>query len=140
MERRLWPDDNKCECTCNKPSLMHLPCSHVLACCAKGSIESEYFVSPYYRKKAVQSTWSRELLGWRAMKDFMKLPKNHSFWIPDPNNKVDTMGRCKTWRIRNNMDDRRSTSPQGLPGMWRSTCEGAVQTIFGRHSGVKREG
>ena len=92
MKCRLWLTDNKYECTCNKPSLMHLSCSHVLAYCAKGSVESEYFVSLYYRKEVVQSTWCHELLGWRAVKDFMKLLENGLYWIPDPNSKVNTKG------------------------------------------------
>ena len=92
MECRLWPAENMCECTCNKPSLMHLFCSHVLAYYLKGNIESEYFVSPYYCKEAVESTWCGELLGWRAVMDFTKPPQNSLSWIPDPNSKVDTKG------------------------------------------------
>jgi hypothetical protein len=42
MECQLWPENNKCKCTCNKPELLHIPCSHVYAAREKAGIEGTY--------------------------------------------------------------------------------------------------
>ena len=44
----VWPT---CECTCNKPKLLHLPCSHVLAACRQLGMDAISFVSPYFLKE-----------------------------------------------------------------------------------------
>ena len=43
-----WPTY---EWTCNKPKLLHLPCSHVLAACGQLGMDAISFVSPYYLKE-----------------------------------------------------------------------------------------
>jgi hypothetical protein len=104
MECQLWPETNKCECTCNRLMLLLIPCSHVYAARGKDGIEGTY-VSSYYLKEAVQATWSGELRGWRALADFTKAPQNGPDWIPDPETKIKHPGRRQSRRIRNNMDD-----------------------------------
>ena len=63
----VWPT---CECTCNKPKLLHLPCSHVLAACGQLGMDAISFVSPYVLKESVLNTWTGELLGFRSMGNF----------------------------------------------------------------------
>ena len=87
MECQLWQESNKYECSCNKPKLLHLPCSHVYAARGKARIEGTY-VSPYYLKEKALATWSGELRGWRALADFTKPPPNEPDWIPNPNTKI----------------------------------------------------
>ena len=103
MECQLWPETNQCVCTCNKPELLHIPCSHVYAAREKAGIEGTY-VSPYYLKEAVLATWSGELHGWRALADFTRPPVNGPDWIPDPDTKIIHRGRRKSRRIRNDID------------------------------------
>jgi hypothetical protein len=62
MECQLWPSENKCTCTCNKPKYYHYPCSHVLAAVGKAKVPMT-FVSPYFRKEVVLNTWCGELRG-----------------------------------------------------------------------------
>ncbi|XP_071685215.1 uncharacterized protein [Lolium perenne] len=62
-----WPT---CECTCNKPKLLHLPCSHVLVVCGVLGMSEISFVSPYYLKEAVLNTWTGELEGFWSMGNF----------------------------------------------------------------------
>jgi len=62
MECQFWPETNTCVCSCNKPKLLHMPCSHVYAARGKAGISGTY-VSPYYLKEAVMATWSGELRG-----------------------------------------------------------------------------
>ena len=53
IENEVWPT---CECTCNKPKLLHLPCSHVLATCRQLRMDAISFMSPYFLKESVLST------------------------------------------------------------------------------------
>ena len=62
MECQFWPETNICVCSCNKPKLLHMPCSHVYVARGKAGISGMY-VSPYYLKEAVMATWSSELYG-----------------------------------------------------------------------------
>ena len=64
MECQLWPETNTCVCSCNKPKLLHIPCSHVYAAHGKAGIAGTY-VSPYFLKEVVTATWSGELRGCR---------------------------------------------------------------------------
>jgi hypothetical protein len=50
-----------CECTCNKPKLLHLPCSYVLAAYGMLQMDPMSFVSPYYGSMAVVYTWTGEI-------------------------------------------------------------------------------
>jgi len=75
----------------------------VYAARGKEGIEGTY-VSSYYLKEAVLTTWSGELRGWRALADFTKPPANGPDWIPDPDTKIIHRGRRKRRRIRNDMD------------------------------------
>jgi len=38
MECQFWPETNTCVCSCNKPKLLHMPCSHVYAARGKAGI------------------------------------------------------------------------------------------------------
>ena len=103
MECQLWPETNTCVCFCNKPKLLHLPCSYVYAARGEVGIAGTY-VSPYYLKEAVIATWSGELRGWRALADFTKPPPNGADWIPDPETKIIHRGRWKSRGHRGHRD------------------------------------
>ncbi|WVZ95573.1 hypothetical protein U9M48_041317, partial [Paspalum notatum var. saurae] len=51
-------------CSCFKPQLLHLPCSHVLAACREVSVDPTTFVSAYYKKETIAATWKQELYGY----------------------------------------------------------------------------
>jgi hypothetical protein len=46
-------------CTCMTPTLLHLPCSHVItACCMRCVLhEGSNYISPYYSLPAEEKTW-----------------------------------------------------------------------------------
>ncbi|XP_021761562.1 uncharacterized protein LOC110726393 [Chenopodium quinoa] len=44
-------------CTCKKPMIFHLPCSHVLAMCLKYSISKEPWVDSFLRSEAYANTY-----------------------------------------------------------------------------------
>ena len=90
---------------CNKPHLHHLPCSHVVASCAKAGVDSKLFVSEYFKKDVWAATWSGELRGWRAVHEFTRPPVGLANWVPDVDLLVTNKGRRRTHRIKNSMDE-----------------------------------
>ena len=103
-----WPT---CECTCNKPKLLHLPCSHVLAACGMLGMEHISFVSPYYIKEAVLNTWTGELHGFRSTGNFNTVDPADRRYIPDPSLLRTGRGRRQSRRIRNDMDESEAGGP-----------------------------
>ena len=100
-----------CECTCNKPKLLHLPCSHVLAVCGQLKMAATSFVSPYYLKDAVLNTWTGEMYGFRAVSNFNKVSNEEREYIPDPDRMRTSRGRRQSARIRNDMDESEAGGP-----------------------------
>jgi hypothetical protein len=124
-----WPT---CECTCNKPKLLHLPCSHVLAVCGVLGMSEISFVSPYYLKEAVLNTWTGELEGFRSMGNFNTVNPGERRYIPNPTLLRTAIGRRPSQRIRNDMDESEAGGPTrqcflcNQFGHWDSNC-----TTFG---------
>ena len=94
-----------CECTCNKPRLLHLPCSHVLAVCGQMGMNPISFVSPYYMKEAVVETWTWEMTGFRVVGNFNKVNPGERQYVPNPALMRTSIRRRKSRRIRNDMDE-----------------------------------
>ena len=103
-----WPT---CECTCNKPKLLHLPCSHVLAACGQLGMDAISFVSPYYLKESVLSTWTGEMQGFRPLGNFNTVIPGQRRYIPDPGQMRTGRGRRQSKRIRNDMDESEAGGP-----------------------------
>jgi len=53
----------KAFCSCMKPKLLYLPCSHLIAACAEFGLQPGVFVSPYFSKEVAVSTWGHEVYG-----------------------------------------------------------------------------
>jgi hypothetical protein len=100
-----------CECTCNKPKLFQLPCSHVLAACGVLQIDPMSFVSPYYGSMVVVYTWTSEMHGYRAIGNFNTVDRAERKYIPDPSLKRTNRCRRQCRRIRNNMDESEAGGP-----------------------------
>ena len=100
-----------CECTCNKPRLLHLPCSHVLAACGQLQMNTTSFVSQYYLKQSVLNTWTGEMVGFRVDGNFNTVNPNERQYIPDPNLLRTSRGRRQCRRIRNDMDESEAGGP-----------------------------
>jgi hypothetical protein len=103
-----WPT---CDCTCNKPKLLHLPCSHVLAACGQLGMDAISFVSPYFLKESVLNTWTGEMMGFRAMGNFNTVNPAERQYIPDPALMRTATGRRPCRRIRNDMDEAEAGGP-----------------------------
>ena len=63
--------DGRAECTCNKPMLLHVPCSHVLASLAQVRVSGGGYISTFYLKENEVQTWTREFFwihgSWRLL-------------------------------------------------------------------------
>src|SRR5207244_2178831 len=63
VQECLLREDGSAACTCHKPKLLHLPCSHVIAVCVESKVQPRSFVSPCFTKEAVASIWEHEIYG-----------------------------------------------------------------------------
>ena len=90
-------------CSCRKPSLLHLPCSHLIAACSVAALQPSAFVSPYFTKDAAVVTWSQEVYSVEILGPFTE-DRHQKMYIPDEATKRGK-GRRQTRRIRNGMDE-----------------------------------
>src|SRR5438105_13057529 len=104
VQECLLRADGTAACTCHKPKLLHLPCSHVIAACVESRVQPTSFVSPYFTKEAVASTWEHEIYGIGVFGTFTQ---NHAqpFYIPYADTKKRGPSQRQTRRICNGMDE-----------------------------------
>ncbi|XP_057527841.1 uncharacterized protein LOC130806685 [Amaranthus tricolor] len=98
-------------CSCQKPTIFKLPCSHVLAVCRARNISYDVFVDPSFRTTKYVSTYKKTFMPVPDM--FTCDPWNDPTVVPDPSTKRGK-GRPRSTRIRNKME-----SPLTRP---RNTC------------------
>ncbi|XP_021760646.1 uncharacterized protein LOC110725484 [Chenopodium quinoa] len=99
-------------CTCNKPRIFHLPCSHVLAVCVKYSISERPWVDRVLQSEAYANTYAPQF--WPIPCETTWRENGGPKLIPD-NSMVRGQGRPKSRRIRNEMDEtNRPASKCGL--------------------------
>jgi hypothetical protein len=84
--------------------LLHVPCSHVMAACADIRHPVDIYVSHYFRKETIASTYQYKIYGFRLVGSFTETA-NPVIYIPDPRLARVKRGRRQTRRIRNNMDE-----------------------------------
>jgi hypothetical protein len=68
--------NHTCSCSCQKPLLLHYPCSHVIAAClaTKNQHWSRY-VPKYFLKQTVLDTWNHTIKGYPHLGTFTQTPK-----------------------------------------------------------------
>jgi hypothetical protein len=95
-----------CSCSCQKPLLVHYPCSHVIAAClATKNKHRGRYTPKYFLKQIVLDTWNHTIEGYLHLGTFTQDPKDSVLYIPNPDPTMcQGVGRCKKKRIRNNMD------------------------------------
>nr|ABA99130.1 retrotransposon protein, putative, Ty3-gypsy subclass [Oryza sativa Japonica Group] len=104
MQECVLKADGGCTCSCMKPKLHHLPCSHVLVAAGDCGISPNVYVSNYFRKEAIFHTWSEEIYGFGISGSYTTLSAQ-VFYILDPSKLRVKKGRRQTRRIRNDMDE-----------------------------------
>src|SRR5438105_982296 len=63
LQECLLREDGTAACTCHKPKLLHLPCSHVIAACVESGVQPRSFVSPYFTKRQSRRLGSMSYTG-----------------------------------------------------------------------------
>src|SRR5438128_6389041 len=104
VQECLLREDGMAACTCHKPKLLHLPCSHVIAACVESGVQPTTFVSPYFTKEAVACTWDQEIYGIGVFGTFTQ-NRAQPCYIPDPATVRNGPARRKARRMRNGMDE-----------------------------------
>jgi hypothetical protein len=106
--------NHTCSCSCQKPLLLHYPCSHVIAAClATKNQHWGRYVPKYFLKQTVLDTWNHTIEGYLHLGTFTQDPKDSVLYIPNPDLAMcQGVGRRKKKRIRNNMDEAEA-GPQG---------------------------
>ena len=90
-------------CTCLKPQLTAIPCSHVFAVCATQGIDSNQFIHSFYKASFLLQTWSYDFIPFGNPDSWPRYigPR----MIPDPTKFNIKKGRRRHLRIRNAMDE-----------------------------------
>jgi hypothetical protein len=96
--------DGTCCCSCMRPKLLHIPCSHVMVACADIGHPVDIYVSHYFRKETIASTWQYEIYRFYMVGAFTEAA-NPVIYIPDPRTAQVKRGRRQTRRIHNDMDE-----------------------------------
>lgn len=93
-------DERTCEC--GRFQAFKYPCDHVIAACARQSINYYDFVDPVYKLETVRDAYKAE---WWALGNDLNIPPagDGPRLIPDPT-MVRVRGRPRSTRIRNEMD------------------------------------
>ena len=76
--------DGKVFCSCMKPKLLHMPCSHLIAACAESVLQPGLFVSPYFSKEAAVSTWGHKVYGIGIVGHFIQDNEDKMFILIQP--------------------------------------------------------
>jgi hypothetical protein len=94
-------------CTCWKPLLLHIPCSHMVVVCYElQQFSFQRYVPWYYNKETIQNIWNQTIQGYLVQGYFTKNPKENVVHIPNLDPQLcQGVGRRKKKRIRNNMDE-----------------------------------
>ena len=103
VQECLFRPDGGVYCSCMKPNLLHLPCSHVIAACGECGLQPRVFVSSYFSKESALNTWWQEIHGVGILGPFTE-ENNPKMYEPDPATKKGP-GRRQHRRIRNAMDE-----------------------------------
>jgi hypothetical protein len=85
---------NEATCTCNKPKLQHIPCSHVIAACKDmGDNDASQYISLFYTAEALKNTWRSKMRSYATSSNYKAI--EGPTWIPY---------RSRGTRMRGDMD------------------------------------
>ncbi|PKU62284.1 hypothetical protein MA16_Dca027602 [Dendrobium catenatum] len=98
-------DGRRCKCSCGKPLLYHLPCSHVVCCLAMLRRSHFDYVSPYYTRTNYKLSYSGEFHHIPNKEEWGENNPNTSMIPLLPPNYRRRSGRPRTNRYRNTMDE-----------------------------------
>jgi hypothetical protein len=106
-KKRTVIRNHTCSCSCQKPLLLHNPCSHeIVACLATKNMHWGRYVPKYFLKQTILDTWNHTIEGYLHLGTFTQDLNDSALHIPNPDPTMcQGVGRHKKKRIRNNMDE-----------------------------------
>ena len=90
------------DCTCMVPTLLHVPCSHVITACRVRGVSHLTFIASEFSKQATIQTWEKRFEPYLDPSHWP--PYVGEEYIPDVNMMNKLRGRRKRKRLRNDMD------------------------------------
>ncbi|KAL5165002.1 hypothetical protein HKD37_18G050214 [Glycine soja] len=89
-------------CQCGRYSVLHYPCSHIIAACGYVSMNYYQYIDVVYTNEHILKAYSAQ---WWPLGNEAAIPPSDDEWtlIPDPAT-IRAKGRPKSTRIRNEMD------------------------------------
>lgn len=91
-------------CTCDKPQLLHKPCSDVYAACAVFHQFCSMYMSEYYDIRHMYDTWNGEFNSYSIEGHYRDLRLRAVKWSLNEAMRHPGRGRRQSRRIRNDMD------------------------------------
>ncbi|KAH1242569.1 hypothetical protein GmHk_07G019873 [Glycine max] len=113
-------------CQCGRYSVLHYPCSHIIAACGYVSMNYYQYIDVVYTNEHILKAYSAQ---WWPLGNEVAIPPSDEAWtlISDPTT-IRAKGRPKSTRIRNEMDwvepsdHRQKCSRCGAEGHNRRRC------------------
>ena len=118
-------------CTCNKPKLHHIPCSHVFAACKNmGGNDAAHYISSYFTVEALRNTWTPKLHSFNIGVKYKEI--EGPTWVPYPLARRTEPGRPRGDRLLGDMD-----ASQAIENLQR--CRICKQTGYDHRTCPSRE-
>ncbi|KAK5773503.1 hypothetical protein PVK06_049809 [Gossypium arboreum] len=92
-------------CDCRRFQTLHYPCAHVVAACAKVSLNVDQFIDEVYTLERTLRVWENEFPVLPDLSTW-EIPQTTFELIPDKGLRRNPRGRPQSSRIRNEMDIR----------------------------------
>ncbi|XP_040967164.1 uncharacterized protein [Gossypium hirsutum] len=113
-------------CHCRRFQTLHYPCAHVVAACAKVSVNVEHFIDEVYTLARTLRVWENEFPVLPDLSTW-KVPPMTFELVPDKGLRRNPKGRPQSSRIHNEMDIREKSDGKlcgvcRLAGHNRSKC------------------
>ncbi|PKU70710.1 hypothetical protein MA16_Dca016908 [Dendrobium catenatum] len=103
--KRVEDEARRCKCSCGKPLLYHLPCSHVVSCLTLLRRTHFDYVYPYYTKNNYKLSYLGEFHHIPNKEEWGEHNRNTGMIPLLPPNYRRRSGRPRTNRYRNTMDE-----------------------------------
>ncbi|KAK5772781.1 hypothetical protein PVK06_049076 [Gossypium arboreum] len=113
-------------CDCRRFQTLHYPCAHVVAACAKVSLNVDQFIDEVYTLERTLRVWENEFPVLPDLSTW-EVPPTTFELVPDKGLRRNPKGRPQSSRIRNKMDIREKSDGKlcgvcRLPGHNRNKC------------------
>ncbi|XP_040940151.1 uncharacterized protein [Gossypium hirsutum] len=128
-------------CDCRRFQTLHYPCAHVVAACAKVSLNVDQFIDEVYTLERTLRVWENEFPVLPDLSTW-EVPPTTFELVPDKGLRRNPKGRPQSSRIRNEMDIREKSDGKlcgvcRLQGHNRNKCPLQTTILDNRHDQIE---